>query len=175
MTYLAPYDVKSRYFDPTLGGGSLLDLGIYPVFLCYMLLGVPSNIQATAHIGPTKVDHSCAAILSYPNGAYGIIESSLTKQSPLEATIFGEKGFIQIHTPWTEKPERITVNLYDGSSITYKPEWKGRGLHFEIQEVMKCLKEKKLESDLLTHQNSIDIIQILDNIRSQTKITYPIE
>jgi len=173
MTYLAPYDAKSRYFDPLLGGGSLLDLGIYPVFLSYVLLGKPSNIQAFANLGPTNVDHSCTAILSYPNGTYSSIESSLTKQSPLEATIFGKKGIIQIQPPWTEKPEQIKVSLYDGSSILYKPEWKGKGLHFEVAEIMKCLEDKKLESDLLPHSASLEIIQILDEIRSQTNIRYP--
>lgn len=175
MTYLAPYDPKSRYFDPSLGGGSLLDLGIYPIFLSYTLLGMPSDIKAIAHIGPTKVDHSSTAILSYKNGVYASIESSLTKQSPIEATIFGEKGFIQIHPPWTEKPKKINVTLYDGSSISYKPMWEGRGLHFEVLEVMKCLKAKKIESDLLSHRNSLDMIQIMDEIRAQTHLTYPFE
>lgn len=173
MTYKAPFDPESRYFNPKLGGGSLLDLGVYPIYLSYLLLGKPSGIQSFAKMSATKVDEACVAILSYPNGAYASVESSLIKQSPIQATIFGEKGTIQVFPPWTEKPEKIVVTFYDDSSLTYIPEWKGRGLYYEVTEVVKCLSESKIESEMMNHETSLEVIRILDEIRRQTNIKYP--
>ena len=173
MSYKAPYDSSNRYFNPELGGGSLLDLGIYPVYLSYLILGKPNEIKATAKLAPTQVDGAMAALLTHESGVYSIIESSFIKRSPNEAIVYGEKGYIKIAEPWQEMPAYIIVKYYDGSfKKRYKPKWKGRGFQYEVEEMMKCLNEKKTESSLLSHETSLDVIEILDEMRTQTNINY---
>ncbi|AXY78372.1 gfo/Idh/MocA family oxidoreductase [Paraflavitalea soli] len=173
MSYKAPHDPESRYFNPSLGGGSLLDLGIYPVFLTHLLLGKPTMIKATARLSDQHIDESCAAVFSYGNQGYALIESSLVTQTERTATIYGETGRIHIATPWNERPDRITVTIYDGSQIEYPCEWEGHGLQYEAEEVYHCIKQGKLYSDKLCHQFSLDLMATLDAIRRQTHITYP--
>lgn len=173
MSYKAPYDPGSRYFNPELGGGSLLDLGIYPVFLTQLLLGKPATIQATARLSDKQVDEACAAVLGYNNGAYAFIESSLVTQTALTATIHGETGRIHIGTPWNEQPSGIIVTSYDGKEKHYPCEWEGHGLQYETEEVYHCIRQGKLYSDKYSHQFSLDVMSTLDAIRQQTGIIYP--
>jgi scyllo-inositol 2-dehydrogenase (NADP+) len=173
MSYKAPYDPESRYFDPKLGGGSLLDLGIYPIFLTHLLLGKPARIQATARLSDKGIDETCAAIFQYEQGRHAIIESSLVTQTELTATIYGEKGKLQIATPWNEKPPKIIVEDYEGNEQHYRCDWKGRGFQYEAEEVYGCVKAGKLYSDLFCHRFSLDLMATMDAIRQQTHIVYP--
>lgn len=172
MSYKAPFDPESRYFNAELGGGSLLDLGIYPIYLSYLLLGIPSEIKAIGKIGSTHVDESCSMLLSYSNGLYAMLESSITKRAPLEAHIFGDKGTIKIGENWNEKPREISISLYDGSSYIYKPDWEGKGLHYEVSEVIRCLDEGKTQSENASHETSLQIIKIMDEVRRQINLKY---
>jgi predicted dehydrogenase len=173
MSYKAPYDPESRYFDPKLGGGSLLDLGIYPVFLTHLLLGKPTRIQATARLSDKGIDEACAAIFQYGQGKYAMIESSLVTQTELTATVYGDKGRLQITTPWNEKPPEIITEVY-GEDIQHHPcDWEGRGFQYEAAEVYHCVKAGKLYSELLCHRFSIDLMETMDAIRQQTHIVYP--
>lgn len=173
MSYKAPNDPEGRYFNPELGGGSLLDLGIYPVFLTHLLLGKPANIKATARLSKKHIDEACAALLSYGNDSYAIVESSLVTETALSAAIYGETGSIHIGTPWNEKPSEIIVRPYDGEDQHYPCAWEGRGLQYEAEEVAHCVRQGKLYSDQLCHQFSLDLMGTLDAIRQQTHIRYP--
>lgn len=173
MSYKAPYDPKSRYFNPSLGGGSLLDLGIYPVFLSHLLLGKPTAIKAIARLSDQGIDETCAAVLGYGNNSYTLLESSLITQTERTATIYGETGRIHIAAPWNEQPAGIIYTRYDGPEEHYSCEWEGHGLQFEAEEVYHCVKQGKLYSDQCTHQFSLDLMATLDAIRQQTHITYP--
>ncbi|MBC7388588.1 MAG: Gfo/Idh/MocA family oxidoreductase [Opitutaceae bacterium] len=174
LTYKAPFDIKNRYFNPELGGGSLLDLGVYPAYLSYLILGKPESIKASSK-NINGVDASTAAILTHKSGAISVIESSFVSRGTNEAIIYGDKGSIHIAEPWNEKPLAITVQIYYGQKEVIIPEWEGKGLYFEVQEMMKCINGKKIESTLLTHQGSLELIQILDEIRNQTNVKYPNE
>jgi len=173
MSYKAPFDPESRYFNPSLGGGSLLDLGIYPVFLAHLLLGKPTSIKAFARLSDKQIDEACAAVLSYGNHAYALIESSLITQTALTATIQGETGRIHIGTRWNEKPSGIILTSFDGIELQYPCEWEGHGLQYEAEEVYHCVRQGKLYSDKLCHQFSLDLMATLDAIRQQTQIIYP--
>lgn len=173
MSYKAPYDPESRYFNPELGGGSLLDLGIYPVFLTHLLLGKPTHIKATARLSDQHIDEACAALFGYGNNTYAFIESSLVTKTALRATIYGETGSIHIGQPWNEQPSEIVVKPYDGEEQHYPCAWEGRGLQFEAAEVERCVRQGKLYSDQLCHQFSLDLMATLDAIRQQTHIRYP--
>jgi len=173
MSYKAPYDPASRFFDPALGGGSLLDLGIYPVFLAHLLLGKPHSIQARSILSDQYIDEATIALLGYGNKSYATVESSLIAQTERTAIIYGDKARILIDTPWNEKPARIVLQPYEGEAITYPCEWPGRGLQFEAAEVYHCLQQGKLYSESFCHSFSLDLVSTLDAIRQQTGIRYP--
>lgn len=173
MSFKAPEEPGSRYFDPEKGGGSLLDLGIYPVFLALLLLGKPTAIKAHARLSDKRIDEACVAILEYGNDAYATIESSLVIQTARTASIYGSKGRILIDTPWNEKPSRIVLTPYEGQEQVFPCTWKGHGLQFEAEEVYRCVRANKLYSEHFCHSFSLDLIATLDAIRRLTNIEYP--
>jgi scyllo-inositol 2-dehydrogenase (NADP+) len=175
MSYVAPKDSNNRFFNPDLAGGSLLDLGIYPVFLSLLLKGKPEKITATGRLSDKGIDETCAAFLQYPDGSYSMLESSIITQTPLEAIVYGELGAIKIAKPWNEKPASIVVQLNDGTIVNHPCEWQGRGFQYEIEEVSDCLSQQKLSSNKFCHSFSIDLIETMDEIRKQVGIVYPFE
>jgi len=172
MSYKAPYDASSRYFNPELGGGSLLDLGIYPVYLALQLLGKPHAIKAVGKLSDEDIDEACSVLLHYRNGQYAILESSLVAQTELVAEIFGEKGTIKILSPWNEKPAGIQLDLVDSGKIIYPCKWEGYGFQYEVEEMLSCLAKNKIESELLPHQFSLDMVRTMDEIRQQIHVKY---
>lgn len=174
MSYRAPHNASNRFYNPDLGGGSLLDLGIYPVYLSLLILGVPRDMKTTAILSRDNIDKSCAVIFEYDSGAYAILESSIIKESEKQARIYGDKGYITILQPWNEKPAGIEVNLYDGTTVKYPCEWEGRGFQFEIAETIHCLTSQRIQSPLHSHEESIKLISLLDDIRHRTHVEYPL-
>jgi len=171
--FKAPQEDNNRYFDREKGGGSLLDLGIYPVYLALLLLGKPRSIKAFAKLSDENVDETCSILFQYRSGAYAMLESSLISSSDAPAEITGEKGTIRIYHPWFEKAKGIEINIEGDGKIIYPCSWPGHGMHYEIQEVLECIKANKIESELHPHEASIDLIVVLDEIRRQIKVVYP--
>lgn len=172
ISFKAPHDPDSRYFDPELGGGSLLDLGIYPVFLSMLLLGKPRSIQAIGKLSGEGVDEACSVLLQYKDGSHATLESSLVSTLDIPAEIVGEKGIIKILHPWFEKATGIELECEGEGKIIYPCHWEGHGLYFEAEEVVKCLQRNQVSSELLSHGFSLDMISVLDEIRSQIHVTY---
>ena len=152
---------------PYAGGGALFELGIYPVFLCTLLLGKPEYVQATGRITENGEDEFFSAFLSYENGQYGFIETNKMVRGNSAAMIIGERGSIQIKNPWSAKPEGIEVDFYDGTKVLHKSEWDGIGLYFELDEVYESLQQEAIESQLYSQYFSLDVMQTLDDIRKQ--------
>ena len=172
MGYKAPKDDDNRYFNPALGGGSLLDLGIYPVFLTQLLLGKPATVQAAGRLSNKGVDETCAMVCSYTAGQYALLDSSIVSQTEQPAIIAGEKGVIKLLNPWFEKSVGVELQLYGKEKIFFPTEWEGHGLQYEIEEVVACVSNKKIESDLLPHAFSQQVMETLDDIREQLHVTY---
>lgn len=172
MGYKAPYDPDSRYFDPAQGGGSLLDLGIYPVFLALLLLGRPQTIKAIGKLSEEGVDETCSILFHYRNGQHAVLESSLVSETDLPAEISGEKGTIKILNPWYEKSSGIELSLYGEGKIVYPCSWNGHGLQFEMAEVLRCIRSNKIESEILSHDFSLAMIEVMDEIRNQINVVY---
>ena len=170
--FRAQVDPTSRLFDQNLGGGSLLDVGIYPVFLSLLLLGKPTDIKAIANIGKTNVDESCAIIMKYPKNRMAILDSSIVTKTSTEALIFGTKGTICINSRWHE-PTSLTVKVDGKEPKDYFFDFDSNGYSYEAEEVHRCLRAKKLSSDLLSHHFSLDLIELLDEIRMTAGIYYP--
>ncbi len=173
MSFIAQKDKGNRFYNPELGGGSLLDVGVYPVYLSYFLLGNPDEIFACGKVNESHIDETCGITLKYKNGNYAMLESSIITQTEGSAWIYGDEGTMHIKKPWTEQPEKIEVIINNESSFKHIPSWQGRGFQYEVEEVIKCLNEEKIESDILPHQSSIDVVKIMDEVRSQLNIIYP--
>jgi len=172
MCYKAPYDPNSRYFDPALGGGSLLDLGIYPVFLAHLLLGKPDTIKAVATLSKEGIDEACSVLFHYKEGQQAILESSLLAQTDMPAEITGEKGIIKILDPWYERSNGIELNIYNEEKIVYPCNWEGHGLQYETQEVLNCIQQNNIESEIMSHAFSLEMITVMDEIRNQIQVSY---
>jgi predicted dehydrogenase len=172
MSYKAPKDDSNRYFNPELGGGSLLDLGVYPVFLANLVLGRPPVIKAAGKLSDKEIDETCAAVFWYPAGQYALIESSLITQTDRTAEIYGDKGVLRILAPWNETPAGIDISIYNGDTTHIPCNWEGRGFQFEVAELADCLKNGRISSPLMEHQLSLDIMKTMDKIKDQLHIKY---
>ncbi len=168
--FKAKFDAKSRLFDKNLGGGALLDIGIYPVFLALLLLGEPDEIQAKSIIGTTNIDESTSMILTYKtNQQVANLHCTLRATTPTEAIIYGEKGYLKMRSRFHEPNPGIDLFLYENQATQFFPsENIGIGYAYEAMEVMKCLAENKNESDLLPLSFSAKLIKLLDDIAEKT-------
>lgn len=170
--YALDRDENGRLLNPALAGGSLLDIGIYPIFLSYLMLGIPKDIKATANFYKTGVEEQISMIFNYEK-AQAILYSGLNSNSEMKAEIAGSKGSIFVHPRWHET-SGYTLEINGDSSVVEVGKV-GKGYTYEIEEVHKCLNAGKTESDLWSHQNSRDLIEIMDTVRSKTGIVFPFE
>ena len=173
MSFIAEKDKTNRFFNPELGGGSLLDVGVYTIYLSYLLLGNPDKIFACGKVNESHIDETCGVTLEYDDGKYAMLESSIITQTQNNAWIYGSKGTIRVKRPWTEHPERIDVHIINAPTQEHYPSWQGRGFQYEIEDVIKCLRSNKIESSIIPHNASLDVVKIMDDVRSQLGIVYP--
>jgi predicted dehydrogenase len=170
--FQAEYDVSKRLFNKKLGGGSLLDIGIYPIFLSLLTIGKPKNIQASAVFSPTQVDSSLAMIFEYENNQTGILDSTLLASTPIEGWIFGSAGAIKMNRRFHHCEH---IELYDAKFELVEEfhiKYEGNGYYHEIEEVHNCLNVGKLESDKMPLSFSLDLIETLDRVREVIGLEY---
>jgi predicted dehydrogenase len=165
------FDPHSRLYDIALGGGSLLDIGIYPAWLAVQLLGKPASdtIRSSATFSPTGSDISCSFSFAYPHGALARGLSTVAVNTPIEARIYGEKGTLHLHHRW-HHPQQVTLSLYDGRdqySEVFDFPFEGWGYRFEAEHVGDCLRAGLTESPLLPLQGSLDLMATLDGIAAR--------
>lgn len=166
-----PFPADSRVFDLAGGGGSLLDLGVYPVTLCTAVLGQPESTAANGVLGSTGVDELCAAVMRHPEGALGLVSSATTVGLPCAGRIAGTGGVIEIPA-MVHCPDRITV--VSGRGIEEMDcSFDGDGIRFELDEVHRCLTAGKTESKVVPLDHSIGVMATLDAIRDQVGVVYP--
>lgn len=169
--FKANFDPESRVFNKKLGAGSLLDIGIYPVYLSLITLGIPGKIKSTAHFTSTGVDSYCNMFFEYEDKVKANLESTIEKDTPVEANIYGTKGHIKLHSRF-HHTEKISVYIHEDLKDVYEIPYTGNGYFHEIEEVNNCLSSGKIESSKLTHQTSIDLISILDRVRDEIGLKY---
>ncbi len=168
----SPFDPNSRIFKRELIGGSLMDVGIYPVFLSTYLLGMPQKIVSHAGIGPTGVDHNCSICFSYENDLISVLYSSVVARTEVTAEIHGTKGKIVFNEQWFRPVPFYMVDEY-GNRRDFDFNFKGNGYNYEAEEAAKCILEGKTQSDLMSWNDSLNLIKLLDEIRRQCNISYP--
>lgn len=168
--FSAPYNVNGRLFNKELGGGSLLDIGIYPIFLALETLGRPEKIEARAQMGETNVDENCEAVFDYPGGVQAEMGSSIIATMPTTAVFEMEKGRIKINSRFHE-PTSVEVSDKEGTHVK-DFEVKPYGYQFEAIHVQQMLRKGRIESDQMTFQKSLNLIELLDKVREKIRLEY---
>lgn len=172
-----PFDADKRIYNKALGGGALLDIGVYPVALAQAVLGKYKKMKVSSTMNAlTGVDDTCLIQTEYENGALAMLNSSVKAKLPVDAFICCEKGYVHLPSRF-HHPKKFIVGVYDGRNPTiertvtanYK---KGYGYQFQIQEVNRCLQQRKLQSDIVSHQFSLDVMETMDAARKEMGLVY---
>jgi predicted dehydrogenase len=169
--FTAPFDPAGRLFKKALGGGSVLDVGIYPIFLATIIFGKPSLIQSVSKLTTTGVDEYSNMVLQYPGGQTAHLLSSISFNTALEAEIIGTKGRIKIDNPCFKATD-FTLILNDGTSEHFSMPHQSNGFEHQIKEVMHCLDNGLLQSSKVPHQLTITVSKIMEEVLKQAGVVY---
>jgi predicted dehydrogenase len=169
--FKADFGPEHRVFNPALGGGALLDLGIYPLSIAAALLGPVESVRAQAEMGPTGVDVQTAFTLTHRGGGISVCSCSLQSRTPGELTVSGERGHVRMNTMF-HRARSITVVLDDGSSRTIDTPFAGNGYVHEAIEAQRCFGAGLIESPGMTHDETLALMGAMDEIRRQIGLTY---
>ena len=172
--FRAGFNPASRLFDPNLGGGALLDVGIYPASFCSFLFGTPEKVAGFAHLGETGVDEEAAAIFAYPGGRLATFTTAVRLNTPHEAWVLGTEGKIKIHAPWWV-PTAMTLSVSGKEDQKIDFPITGNGYNFQAVEVADCVRAGKTESAFMPLDETLSIMKTLDNLRAQWGQKYPME
>ena len=165
------FDPRHRLYDLANGGGALLDLGVYPMHFAWLFLGRPDTQQVLGTLSPTGSDATVAIQWGYASGATAQLRCAMTARTPGRATIAGTTGSISAE-PWFLNPERLVVTTGEGESrvageqTAYGP---------QIEEVERCLRAGLLESPLAPHADTIAVLELIDQARTDLGVLYPDE
>lgn len=174
--FKAPEPIAQRLTDPALGGGSLLDIGIYPVFLAVTLLGKPVEVKALMTPYSTGIDEQCAITLRFENGALALLHSTLAADTPTEAMIAGTLGRIHMRNRFHNPVGKIELSLSRDSVQPIEVfREDGYGYQFEARHVNECLNNGLTESPILSLRDSILLMETLDRIRKECGILYSVD
>lgn len=166
-----PVDPTNRHFDRELGGGALLELGVYPVHLALLVLGRPEAVAAEGHIGTTGVDESVAAVLRHSGDRLAIVKAALRIPMSCTARIAGSEGWIELPA-FMHCPQSFTVRSPQGEEVV-EAGWTGDGFRFQVDEVHRCLDEGLRESPRMPLSDTLAITEVMDAVRAQIGLRYP--
>jgi len=168
--FRADYVPEKRLFNKKLGGGALLDIGIYPIFNAIALLGYPDSSTSSAQFAETGVDVQTHTILTYNDGAMALLSSSLLDNTPTETLVYCEEGIIRINGRWHEP---TSVDVMSNSETIHKEfETAGFGYQYEAEEVMKCLEKDLLESAIMPLDKTIKVAELIEEVKKDIKLSY---
>ena len=170
--FAATHDPEHRVNNLALGGGALLDLGIYPLSIACALLGKVESVQAQAIMGETGVDLSTAFTMKHAGGTLSICSCSLRARAPGELTVSGTRGSVRMERMF-HMAERVTVDLLDGPSRTIDTPWLGNGYTHEAIAAGQCLRDGLLEHPAMPLDETLALMGVLDTIRRQIGLRYP--
>lgn len=172
FSFIPPFEPSDRKFNIALGGGSLLDIGIYPVIDALTFLGVPDEIRAFALFGDTGSEESLNAMFRYNSGAMASIYSSFSTNIGIGCQLICERGNLTL-SRGRDMNQRLILELHGNESETLVFSPPALGYHWEAEEVMRCLDEGLTESPVVPLSFSLDLIKTLDRIRHEAGIVFP--
>ena len=172
FAFQPPYNPTDRKFNLALGGGSLPDIGIYPVIDALFFMGVPEEIIAKASFTETGSEDSINIIFSYKDGRMATLYSSFRTAAGIGCDLLCENGNL-FFSRGRDMSQQLKVELNGKEIKEYSLLPDGMGYQYEAMEVMKCLDEGKLQSDIVPHSFSCDLMKTLDRIRQAAGIVFP--
>lgn len=165
------YDPSSRVIAKNLGGGSLLDIGLYPIFAALSTLGKPNNITAEAEFFEGGADASCNMVFEYNKQVKAYLKSTLVEDTATQAIFHCEKGSIKLHTKF-HQPTIVELIPYDGPSELKDFDYTTIGYNFETLHFNDLIRNGKKESDIMTFNFSRTLINTLDTVRTLIGLEY---
>lgn len=169
-----PYSRAPRLWEPNLGGGALLDLGIYSLTIADIAMGSPRDIHAHATLTDKGVDLQTSMGLEYSNGAHALLTCTMAARTAVTALIAGDKARIEIDAPFYN-PTSWRLITRDGEVTEYPNTYQGHGLREEAIEFARVVRAGEIESPLMTHAKSQEMMEIMDKVRKQIGVKYPTE
>lgn len=171
--FKAPFLPEQRLYNKELGGGALLDIGIYPVFLALFLFGYPDEMKAMARIGETGVDEEIAIIFKYKDGRMADLHSTILTRTNTEAYIYGSEGTIFLRERWFNPTDLEVTREGEEKTETITFDYKGGGFEYEIEAASQAILEGKKEHPKMPLSFSLELMKLLDDIRAEIGLVYP--
>ncbi len=162
-----------RLWDPALGGGALLDLGIYPISFAVRVLGLPAKVVARGVLTPLKLDEMTSMIFEYDNRTQAVLQTSMTVGGTITASVVGTLGRIELAGSFYEQ---TSFNVYDNTRALvkrYEEKVPGRGMQYQAIHMEECIAAGLSQSPIMSLSESVAIMKVMDDIRSQTGVVYP--
>ncbi len=172
FSFIPPYDPEERKFNPHLGGGSLLDIGIYPVIDALTFMGIPDEIKALASFADSGSENSLSVIFRYTDGRTASLYSSYKTDNGIGCDLLCEKGNMKV-TRGRDMNQRVILRLHGRAEKIFKFSPPAMGYHWEAEEVMRCIDMGFVESTVVPLSFSLDLIRTLDRIRKAAGISFP--
>lgn len=162
-----------RLFEPEMGGGSLLDVGIYPITIAHLAFGgAPSAMTGIAHLGESGVDEQAGFVLGYEGGGLAVLSSAILTETPYDAYILGTLGKIKLHSTFWNA-EKVSLQIGEGDWETQTFPHPCNGFEYEAMEAQRCFREGRIESETMSHAITLEVMGIMDTLRSQWGLRYP--
>jgi predicted dehydrogenase len=172
--FMPPFDPDAYLFRPDLGGGVLLDAGVYPVSMASMIFGSPTKVLAAGSIADSGIDEQVTALLQNENGSVASMYVSLRANAAPDITLLGDRGKIHVHAPMFA-PSKLTLKVGDAKEEVLQLPFAGNGYQFEAVEAANCIMDGRTESAVMPLGETLTIMQTMDEIRRQLGIKYPME
>ncbi|TLM82222.1 Gfo/Idh/MocA family oxidoreductase [Pseudarthrobacter sp. NamE2] len=167
-----PKDPAHRLNDPALGGGALLDLGVYPISFAFDVFGAPQRILASAAMAATGVDRQTAAIFEYADGQQALVDCALDTAGNNRAAIIGTAGWVEIDSVWYNPVPFTRYDISGNVVERFDRPVKGRGMQYQAAELERLVREGATAGNLLPPCESVAIMAAMDEIRRQVGLSY---
>ncbi|MEO0565455.1 MAG: Gfo/Idh/MocA family oxidoreductase [Chloroflexota bacterium] len=165
---------RDRVLNPVLGGGALLDVGIYPLNFTTMLLGFPESYDAHVRLGETGVDTQETMLLRYPDGVAALLSAGVTADLPNDAVIKGSKGYIVVHEEFWN-PRKLTVKQQNAEPDVIHLPYDSTGLNYEAVAVCEDIFAGRHDNAIMPLETTLKLLQMMDDLRGRWGVTYPME
>jgi len=169
--FISPFDPNSRLYDPKLGGGSIPDIGIYPIFLSLYLFGYPVDIKVMSVPAPTGTDWTTSILFKHKQKEISMLTSSFEMHLSNEARLYGDGGTLKLHRMF-HMLTKLTLDRNERRDLEIPIDAVGNGYNYEAAEVMNCINKGLLESPEMSWQFSLDLMRLLEEVSRKAEDNY---